>query len=63
MGRWNLTAKQVQKLSSKKLSEVCEIFSGGTPSTKNEEYWNGDIPWLSSGETRNNFIVDTESYN
>jgi len=43
-----------------KLSDVCQIFSGGTPSTKNHEYWNGDIPWLSSGETRNNFIEDTE---
>jgi len=36
------------------------IFSGGTPSTKNKEYWNGDIPWLSSGETRNDFIFETE---
>jgi len=55
-----LKSKQVEKINRKKLSEVCEIFSGGTPSTRNKEYWNGDIPWLSSGETRNNFIVDTE---
>lgn len=44
----------------KKLHQVCDIFSGGTPSTKNPEYWNGDIPWLSSGETRNNFIFETD---
>ena len=55
-----MKSKTIQKLSSKKLSEICEIFSGGTPFTKNNEYWNGGIPWLSSGETRNNFIVDTE---
>lgn len=43
------------------LEEVCErIYSGGTPSTKHEEYWNGDIKWLSSGETSQRFIYDTE---
>jgi type I restriction enzyme S subunit len=43
------------------LSECCEnIFSGGTPSTQAADYWGGDIPWLSSGETRNRFIIDTE---
>lgn len=35
------------------------IFSGGTPSTANEAYWNGDHYWLSSGETSNRFIVST----
>lgn len=45
----------------KKLSEICEkIFSGGTPRTENPEFWNGGIPWLSSGETRNHFIITTE---
>ena len=43
------------------LEEVCErIYSGGTPSTKHEEYWNGDIKWLSSGETSQRFVYDTE---
>ena len=55
-----MKSKQIEKFSNKKLGDVCEIFSGGTPSTKNDAYWNGDIPWLSSGETRNNFILDTE---
>jgi len=36
------------------------IFSGGTPSTRVDKYWGGDINWLSSGETRNNFINTTE---
>lgn len=30
-----------------KLSEIVEIIGGGTPKTKIEEYWNGNIPWLS----------------
>lgn len=44
-----------------KLVDVCQsIFSGGTPSTTNVRYWGGDIPWLSSGETREKFITATE---
>lgn len=36
------------------------VFSGGTPTTSNESYWNGTYNWLSSGETCQTFIVDTE---
>ncbi len=43
------------------LEEVCSrIYSGGTPSTRHPEYWNGDLKWLSSGETSQRFIYDTE---
>jgi type I restriction enzyme S subunit len=44
-----------------KVGDVCEkIFSGGTPSTQNSSYWNGEISWLSSGETREPWIIDTD---
>ena len=33
-----------------------EVLLGGTPSRKKEEYWDGDIPWINSGEI-NNFRV------
>jgi type I restriction enzyme S subunit len=36
------------------------VFSGGTPDTRRPDFWDGDIPWFSSGETRNLVIVDTE---
>lgn len=36
------------------------IYSGGTPSTSNAEYWNGTFGWFSSGETRNRFVISTE---
>lgn len=36
------------------------IFSGGTPSTTNNKYWNGEFYWLSSGETKNSYIRKTE---
>jgi type I restriction enzyme S subunit len=43
------------------VNDLCRaIFSGGTPSTQRAVYWGGDIPWLSSGETREKFIVGTE---
>lgn len=43
-----------------KIEEICpKIYSGGTPSTKNLQYWNGIHPWLSSGESGQNFIFLT----
>jgi len=32
----------------KKLGEIADWASGGTPSKKIAEYWNGDIPWISA---------------
>jgi type I restriction enzyme, S subunit len=43
-----------------KLNEVCKTSSGGTPSRKNEKYFNGNIPWLKSGELSYNIIKDSE---
>jgi type I restriction enzyme S subunit len=43
------------------IGKLCEsIFSGGTPNTKIKGYWGGGVPWLSSGETRSPFIIETE---
>ena len=39
-----------------------KIYSGGTPSTSKSEFWNGSIPWLASGETAQNFVIETEKY-
>lgn len=36
-----------------------KIFSGGTPDTRINNYWNGSYPWLSSGETSSEFIYKT----
>ena len=35
---------------TKKLGEVCEIIGGGTPSTTNASFWNGDINWFTPTE-------------
>ena len=45
----------------KRFEEITEaIFSGGTPDTRNTEYWNGDYSWLSSGETSDHYVLKTE---
>lgn len=44
----------------KKLGEVAEIVSGGTPSTKNLEYWNGDIYWATPTDiTKSDKYIDS----
>ena len=37
----------------RKLGEIATIVGGGTPSTKNPEYWDGDINWYSPAEIGN----------
>jgi type I restriction enzyme S subunit len=57
----NLRFKEfVGEWERKKLGEVSEISSGGTPSRTNSSYWNGDIPWVSTTLIDFNFIDDTE---
>lgn len=45
------------------ISDLGDIAGGSTPSTLNENYWNGDIPWLSPkdiSKSGNKFIEKTE---
>lgn len=46
----------------KKLKKVLKTYLGGTPSTKNLEYWRGNIPWLNSGEVANFPLINTEQF-
>lgn len=32
------------------IGSFADVYAGGTPSTANPAYWDGDIPWMSSGE-------------
>ncbi|MBE6472178.1 MAG: hypothetical protein E7Z99_01155 [Coriobacteriaceae bacterium] len=38
---------------------IGRVTNGSTPSRKVPAYWGGDIPWVSSGEVRNNIITET----
>lgn len=42
------------------VGNVCETVLGGTPSTENESFWNGNIPWLNSGEVAEFPILNAE---
>lgn len=46
----------------KLFSDLIEIIGGGTPKTSVEEYWDGDIPWISIKDFNNDFkhIKSTE---
>lgn len=43
----------------KRISDVINTNLGGTPNTSEKNYWNGDIPWISSGELDSNIITDS----
>lgn len=44
------------------LGEVCSVRSGGTPSRKNDDYWNGDIPWVGSAVCKDTKVNRAEEF-
>ena len=44
----------------KRLGEVAEVYSGGTPSTVIREYYGGEIPWINSGDLNKTKIFSVE---
>lgn len=43
--------------------KVAELINGGTPSTKINDYWDGDIKWISAKDVssaRGSFVLDSE---
>jgi type I restriction enzyme, S subunit len=42
----NLEGLGMKNWFSKELGKTASIFNGSTPSTNNEDYWNGDIIWI-----------------
>nr|MBQ4454217.1 restriction endonuclease subunit S [Clostridia bacterium] len=44
------------------LKECCSIGSGGTPSRKEPENYEGNIPWIKTGEIDWNYIYDSEEH-
>jgi type I restriction enzyme S subunit len=43
----------------RKVSEVAEVIGGGTPSTSNSEYWDGDINWYAPAEIGDQIYVES----
>lgn len=44
-----------------KLGDICEIVSGSTPKTTIEEYWDGDIKWITPAELNENVYIINDS--
>lgn len=44
------------------LSTVAQWGSGGTPSRKHPEYFEGNIPWIKTGELEDDYIFETEEH-
>ena len=45
----------------RKLSDLAEkTYGGGTPTTLNEAYWNGDIPWIQSSDVMDGKLLGVE---
>lgn len=41
------------------IGEISNVASGGTPSRKNENYWGGHIPWVTTAEVQFGTIFNT----
>ena len=45
-----------------KLGDIFEIGSGGTPSKLHPEYYNGNIPWVKTGDLKAEYLYEVEDY-
>ena len=53
---------QKDKWEKIKLGDLCEMVSGGTPRRNVPEYFNGNIPWLKSGELAQGRVHSSEEF-
>jgi type I restriction enzyme S subunit len=47
---------------AKPLGRAVQMLSGGTPSKANQEFWNGNIPWVSPKDMKSLILTDTEDH-
>lgn len=45
-----------------KIDDIADTTSGGTPNRGMPEYYNGDIPWVKSGELKDGVITTCDEY-
>ena len=46
----------------KKLGDIFEIGSGGTPSKAHPEYYGGDVPWVKTGDLKAEYLYEVEEH-
>ncbi|MCU7555893.1 restriction endonuclease subunit S [Alteromonas sp. ASW11-19] len=44
------------------IGDFCKTGSGGTPSRRNTEFYNGDIPWIKSGDLREKVVEEASEF-
>lgn len=54
------TSRGSEQWEAVRLGNVATLKAGGTPPTGKAEYWDGDVPWMSSGEINLRRIGDVE---
>lgn len=45
-----------------RLGDVAKLSSGGTPSKKRDDFWEGDIPWASPKDMKTPWLYDTQDH-
>ncbi len=69
----NARRKQIEKIIAgilikpnnqlRKIDDITEVKSGGTPDTKIVKYWkNGNVPWLKSESCKENYIAEPNGF-
>ncbi len=56
----NLNAISSSLYPCYKISQLCDISSGGTPKRGCKEFYGGNIPWIKTGELNDSILQDTE---
>ncbi|MBT1164465.1 restriction endonuclease subunit S [Bifidobacterium felsineum] len=44
------------------LSDICDFYSGGTPSKKKADYWDGTLPWFSPKDMKQPNLSDSTDH-
>ena len=46
----------------KKLTDISTLYTGGTPKRECHQYWNGNIPWIKSGELLDSRVSTSQEF-
>ena len=46
----------------KKIGDIAQVTSGGTPSRDNPTYWDGDIPWITGADVEDRYVSSARKH-
>ncbi|MBK4738986.1 restriction endonuclease subunit S [Noviherbaspirillum pedocola] len=58
----DLLDADLKKWEKRPIGEAFKVTTGGTPSRSNATFWNGDVPWVKTGEVNYYVIQSTEEH-